>query len=122
MLEHGTFTLSLKGRVLHTFPTGSFNRQGLVKYRQAVLAAVVGKSNWVLYEHAGNGTALTNDALPELIATYCQAQLAGCIGIACEVGPLFKDLINSAAKGKVHIPLLLSEHSTDLDDFISHLP
>lgn len=122
MLEHGTFTLSLKGRVLHTFPQGSFNRPGLVKYRQAVLTAISGLENWVLYEHAGNDAALPRDALPELIETYCQVQSAGCIGIACEVGPLFMDLINTAVQNRLHIPLLLSGHPSELDDFISHLP
>ncbi|WP_102797211.1 hypothetical protein [Bowmanella denitrificans] len=121
MLEHGTFELKLHGRVLHSFPRGSFNRPGLLRYRQALLLAAAKLSGWILYEHAGNEAALTSEALPELIETYRQAEENGCIGIACDVGPLFRDLIQAQALGKLQIPLLLSDKASEIEPFISGL-
>ncbi|GAB3011275.1 hypothetical protein [Bowmanella dokdonensis] len=121
MFEHGAFKLKVEGRVLHTFPEGSFNQPGLVKYRQAVLDEVAGLSGWVLFEHPRNIAAVTNDALTELIDTYRQAQFKGCLGVACEVGAPFDSIISARLDDSIEMPVCFSQDEEQLRDFVSQL-
>ncbi|WP_088329934.1 hypothetical protein [Lacimicrobium sp. SS2-24] len=118
MLEHGEFRVEIKGVVLHTWPVGSFNRPGLLRYQRGVLDACQPLSRWVLFEHPQNVAAVTNDAMQALGETYQLASENGCIAIACEVGPLFKDTINKSFQPILSIPLLASDDAEELDAFV----
>lgn len=121
MFEHGEFTLEVQGPVLHTWPTGSFNKPGLVRYQRGVLAAATGLQDWVLFEHPKNVAAVTNEAMEALGETYKLLSQHGCIGIACEVGPLFKDRINQGFRPLLDIPLLASDDESQLQEFVATL-
>ncbi|ALS99609.1 hypothetical protein [Lacimicrobium alkaliphilum] len=121
MLEHGEYSLELKGQVLHTWPVGSFNRPGLLRYQRGVLAATEPLDRWVLFEHPKNVAAVTNEAMEALGETYQLISQHGCIGIACEVGPLFKDRINQSFRPLLDIPLLASNNERELEEFIAEL-
>ncbi|GGD64955.1 hypothetical protein [Lacimicrobium alkaliphilum] len=121
MLEHGEYKLELQGQVLHTWPEGSFNRPGLLRYQRGVLAAAGPVENWILFEHPKNVAAVTNEAMDALGETYKLISQHGCIGIACEVGPLFKDRINQGFRPLLDIPLLASDNERELEEFIAKL-
>lgn len=121
MLEHGEYKLELKGQVLHTWPVGSFNRPGLLRYQRGVSAATEPVDRWVLFEHPKNVAAVTNDAMEALGETYKLISKHGCIGIACEVGPLFKETINKNFQPILDIPLLASDDADELEKFVASL-
>ncbi|MDF2177848.1 hypothetical protein P2G88_06255 [Aliiglaciecola sp. CAU 1673] len=119
MKEHGTFSLTLIDKTVHSYPIDSFNQYGIERYRDAVLAMAACLNQWLLFEHPRNLAALTPDGLKALGDAYRAFEKAGCEAIAVEVAVLFKTVIERELAEVVKIPLMLDDSEARLSDFLS---
>ena len=119
MLEHGEFTIETEGRVVHVYPKGSFNKQGIAKLCEAVLS-VRPAGKWALFEHPRDVAGVTPDAASELAASYKRMSESGCGAVAVEVMKLWHDVIKMACRGVVTIPVYIDDSESPLRTELSH--
>lgn len=70
MKPHGQYKVTLEGSVVHVFPEGGFNEEGIQEMHEHVLLVAPKNKQWALFEHPKDLAGLTPEALKELIVSY----------------------------------------------------
>ncbi|AWL10677.1 hypothetical protein HMF8227_00169 [Saliniradius amylolyticus] len=118
MLAHGKFRVETQGRIVHTYPEEGFNEEGIRQYCLKVLEQGNTLQSWLLFEHPRNLAAVTSEAEVELSNAYRLFESAGCVAIACEVGPVYRDMVQNQLGANVSIPVLASDNMDALNQFL----
>ncbi len=121
MKEHGNFQIKVVGNVIHTFASDGFNEYGIARYRQQVLALTKCLTTWQLYEHIGDSSGLTPEAVSELTKTYQSFASNGCMAIAVEINSTLAYLIEKRLFPHLVIAKLASNDPDELELFLQSL-
>ena len=117
-LSHGNFDLFVENNVVHTFPSGGFNPEGIIEIRQEILKHAKTFDWWILFEHPGNKAGLTPEAVKEIVRSFQHFEQAGCKAIAMEVHPTWGWAMHNSVAKNINIPLCFDEDKTLVEQWI----
>ena len=120
MEGHGDYTIQLIGNVVHVFPIGGFNEQGIEELQQAILKAAPKSEKWALLEHPKGMAGLTPEAAEQLISGYLKFSRVNCAAIGLEVSSVWKMTIERVAQDKLMIPLFCDSDGIKVESLIQH--
>ena len=104
MKPHGQYKLYLEGDILHVYPFGGFNVQGIIELHQTIILRAPSGS-WALFEHLIDKAGLTPDAVSEVIRFYRRLQSINCVAAALEMSPVWQGVFEEYIVGKLDIPI-----------------
>ena len=122
MWAHGNFKIELKGNVIHVYPVGGFNKEGIDEVHTEVSIVAPNNTAWILFEHPKDLAGLTPEALDALVESYLKFQEQNCSAIALEICSTWEGVVRRALKDKLYIPLFLSDDLTYLENQIGKMP
>lgn len=115
MGPHGNFKIELINDVVHIFPSGGFNEQGIREIRDQVLLAAPTTKPWGVLEHPKDLAGLTPEAAKELLKSYQTFSKRNCIVVALEVCSTWQAVIESLLNGDLDIPFHLNSDLEQLE-------
>ena len=115
MDPHGEYTISVDNNIVHVYPVGGFNAQGIIDLRKSIYSAAPKHQPWILFEHPLNLAGLTPDAIESIILSYQSFSKINCLAIALEVSTTWHSVFRSEIVGHVDIPVLLGDNLADLN-------
>lgn len=118
MQPHGDYKVELINDVVHVFPLGGFNEEGIQEVREQVLLIAPKDRAWGLFEHPKDLAGLTPEALGELLKSYQYFSDFNCKVVALEVNATWQGVIEKGLKGNLDIPFSLSNDLDQLEVFI----
>jgi len=115
---HGEMEIVLEGNIVHTYPQGAFNGEGIKKFRQKILEKAPRNKPWILFEHPMNEAEITPEALIELEKTFLACEENGCFAIVQESSLVYGIVVQIYALGLLNIPSMVSKDRDELLRFI----
>ena len=119
MEPHGYFDVERKNSVVHAYPRGGFNAQGIIALRTEVISQAP-TTPWLLFEHPKEFAGLTPDAVEALKESYLIFSSLRCCAIALEFSTTWKSLIDKEITKDVNIPIFMGKDSEELQNQLSN--
>ena len=119
MREHGTFHLKLIGDIVHMYPKGGFNEQGIKAYHDQLLSIAPTDRAWALIEHPKDQAGLTPEAAEALCKLYCEVSELGCRVIGLEINNFWAQTIQNLIKDRVDIPVYFNEDLVEVEKLVN---
>jgi alkyl hydroperoxide reductase subunit AhpC len=119
MESHGDYEITIIDDVVHVFPTGGFNEQGICDLRERILTIAPKDKSWGLFEHPRDLAGLTPDALEEILKSYQAFIKINCQVIALEANSTWQGVIEKKLKGNLSIPFYLGDNEKELASLIN---
>lgn len=120
MEPHGEYKIELIANIVHVFPTGGFNEQGIKKLHKEIASIRPLNKQWVLFEHPREISGLTPESIEELISCYQLLSELNCAFVVLEISPTWQAVFENSIIGKVNIPVYLSDDLMQLEQIIQH--
>ena len=118
MQPHGDYKVELINDVVHVFPLGGFNEEGILKVREQILLVIPTKRPWALFEHPRELAGLTPEAADELLKTYLHISKLNCKVVAVEACSTWQGVIEKTLHGNLDIPYYLSDDLEQLEKLV----
>lgn len=118
MESHGDYTIQLVGNVVHVFPVGGFNEEGIEEVQEEILKTAPSSENWALLEHPKGLAGLTPEAAEKLISGYQQFSQLNCVAIGLESSPVWQLTIERLARDKLDIPIFSDSDGIKIESLI----
>lgn len=107
MNPHGDYKIELINDVIHVFPIGGFNEEGIQEVRDAILLLAPKNRPWGLFEHPKDLAGLTPEAADELLKTYRYISEMNCKVVALEICSTWQGVLERTLHGNLDIPYYL---------------
>jgi len=114
MKAHGEYRIEVIENIVHVFPTGDFNAQGISALHKEISELAPKGKAWALFEHPYNYAGLTPEAIDELIQSYNNLAKINCVVAALEISTPWQHIFESLVLNKVNIPIFLDSCSDKL--------
>ncbi|GEA11125.1 hypothetical protein [Alteromonas sp. KUL49] len=114
MKPHGDYKIKVSGNIVHTFPVGGFNSEGIEELHKDILAKAP-KNSWVLFEHPFNTAGLTPEAVDEIVRSYQCFETNRCLAIALELSSTWQRLFETSIVEHLNIPVYLGSSGESLE-------
>jgi hypothetical protein len=121
MFAHGEYTIEVKDQVVHTYPSGAFNQEGLEKIHSSILENRPEHENWGLYEHPDDSSGLTPEAIEELLHFYQSLESEQCQFICMQMSMLASKMFEVMIDQKVTIPVYINPSEQTLANLTQQL-
>ncbi|RTR39493.1 hypothetical protein EKG38_06705 [Shewanella canadensis] len=118
MKPHGEYKIELMNNIVHVFPSGGFNEQGIIQLHKKIASIAPHDKPWALLEHPKNIAGLTPEAVEELINSYQNLGKLNCVAAGLEVSSTWRRVFETLIVGKVDIPVYLNSDSEKLEQLI----
>ena len=115
MKPHGNYKVELRHDIVHVFPVGGFNEDGIRDVREQVLLIAPKNRPWGLFEHPKDLAGLTPEASEELLKSYQIFSKLNCIVIALEICSTWQGVIEKVLTNNLDIPVYLNNDLGQLD-------
>jgi len=115
MIPHGEYTIEVLGNVVHVFPKGGFNAQGIEKLHEDITSLAPKNQAWVLFEHPNNAAGLTPEAVEQITRSYQRLAKQNCIAVALEISSTWQGVFETSIVNKLDIPVLLNSQPDVLE-------
>lgn len=115
MQEHGYFDIKLIGDVIHVYPVGGFNTDGIKALHNEIRTIAPTDRDWALIEHPKDGAGLTPEAADELCKNYSQLSKLGCKAIGLEINQFWARAIQRLIANKIDIPVYFHEDIQEVE-------
>ncbi|MDC0602545.1 hypothetical protein OAP14_05890 [Aliiglaciecola sp.] len=109
MNAHGEYEIKKDGFIVHVYPAGAFNYEGIIELKSEVLNIVSTEKKWVLFGHHTNQAFVIPEALDALIDAFNEYALHGCIAIFQEASTVRADTLEKLVKPSVNIPFEIND-------------
>lgn len=117
-LEHGNYRLLVEGRIIHNYPSGGFNSEGIKALTDAILDAAPSVGNWALFEHPKTDAGLTPDGIEAIKMMYEILIERGCVAIALEIGLTFGKVLDSQVLSTLNVPTMVGDNELAIEVFL----
>tara|TARA_R110000764_G_scaffold19811_4_gene51549 strand:- start:11223 stop:11606 length:384 start_codon:yes stop_codon:yes gene_type:complete len=123
MESHGDYKINLTGNVIHIYPSGSFNQEGVKQLNDKVLLIAPQNSPWALLAHADESAGLTPEAVNEIINFFQQISKENCVVIGIAALPTWQGVLEKSIKenADITIPVYLDANLSKLDSLIKKI-
>ena len=118
MQAHGNYKIELIKNIVHVFPSGGFNEQGVIQLHKEIASIAPHNMAWALLEHPKNVAGLTPEAVQELIKSYQNLSKLNCVVAGLEVSSTWQGVFEKSIVGKVNIPVYLNNDLAKLEQLI----
>lgn len=119
MKSHGNFVVELINDVVHIFPSGGFNEEGIIEIRDQVLLIAPTDKPWGVFEHPKDLAGLTPEATQELLKSYQIYSQNNCVFVALEVCSTWQGVIEKMINGNLDIPFYQDSNLSQLETLIN---
>ena len=113
MQAHGEFQVKLIKQVVHTYPEGGFNKEGIKAVHHAILESVQNTAKWALFEHPKDEAGITPDAVEEMLFFYHRIEHQGCQFICVDLNHLSAVMFKNMVQKHLTIPTLINPLETE---------
>ena len=107
MRAHGDYNLVLKGNIIHVYPTGGFNAEGVEALHRDISDLMPENESWALFEHPKDLAGLTPDAIEMLILYYKKLSQLNCCAVALEISPTWRGIFERLIVKHLEIEVFL---------------
>ena len=121
MESHGNYKIELIENIVHIYPSGGFNEQGVKQLNDKVLLIAPLETPWALVAHPDDSAGLTPEAVNEIVRFLQQISKMNCVVIGMEVLPTWQGVLESSIKGNVSIPIYMDTNMTTLSPLIKNI-
>jgi len=121
MSPHGKYKIELIGNVVHVFPTGGFNEQGIRQMHKEIASIAPKIKPWALLEHPKDIAGLTPEAIEELVSCYKSLSSINCVVAALQISGAWQGVFETRIVDKVNIPVYLDCDLALLEKQITHI-
>ncbi len=118
MKPHGDCKVELINDVVHIFPIGGFNEEGIRDIRDRILSIAPIDKPWGLFEHPKDLAGVTPEAAEELLQTYLTISKFNCKVVALEVCSTWQGVLEKTLDGNLDIPYYFSNELEELNTLI----
>jgi len=118
MQAHGDYKIELIDKVVHVYPRGGFNEEGIIAMHKEIAAIAPSNCAWALLEHPKNIAGLTPKAITEIIKGYQQLIAHNCVVIGLEISSAWQDVFEKNVIANVDLPIYLSSDVSALEKVI----
>ena len=118
MKSHGDYKVELINDIVHIYPVGGFNAEGILDVRGSVLSIAPTDRPWGLFEHPKDLAGLTPEASDELLKSYQEFSEHNCIAVALEICSTWQGVVERKLSDNLDIPFYLSN---DLEQLIGSM-
>lgn len=119
MEAHGYFDVERIDSIVHAYPRGGFNAQGIIALRTEVISQAP-QTPWILFEHPKELAGLTPDAVDALKESYLIFSTLKCCAIALEISTTWKNVIDKQITQDLSIPIFMGKDNKALQDQIAN--
>lgn len=116
--EHGNYRLLVEGAMIHNYPSGGFNAEGIKALADEILAAAPKGQAWVLFEHPKLDAGLTPDGIEAIKMMYDILIDHGCMAIALEIGQTFGNVLERDVLSDLKVPSMTGSDEAKLESFL----
>lgn len=120
MESHGNYRIELTENIVHIYPSGGFNEQGVKQLNDKVLLIAPDENPWALMAHPDESAGLTPDAVEEIVSFLQKISKKNCVVIGMQVLPTWQGVLEKALKGNVNIPVYLDASMEKLAPLIKN--
>lgn len=107
MRAHGDYKIEVIGQIVHVYPIGGFNVQGIQAMHCDIIKAAPRQNGWALFEHPKGEAGLTPDAVHSLIEHYQHLVDMNCCAVALEISSTWRAIFEKLVAEQLTIPILL---------------
>ena len=107
MESHGTYKIELIGNIVHIYPSGGFNEQGVKQLNDKIILIAPRDTTWALLAHPDDSAGLTPEAVNEIVKFFQQLNTVNCVAVAMEVAPTWQGVLEKSFVGNVSIPVFM---------------
>jgi len=118
MNPHGDFKIELIDNVVHVYPSGGFNEQGVELLNEEIVSIAPQDQPWAVLEHPKNSAGLTPEALSKIAGFYQKIGELNCVALGFEISSTWKGVLEKAFIDKVDIPICMSNDLEKVELFI----
>jgi len=106
MKPHGDYKIRVSNNIVHVFPVGGFNPEGIEALHKDIVSSAPANS-WVLFEHPCDTAGLTPEAVDAIVRSYQNLAKINCVAIALEISSTWKYLFEKNIVAQIAIPVYL---------------
>ena len=121
MESHGNYKIELCENIVHIYPSGGFNEQGVKQLNDEVLLIAPDEAPWALMAHPDDSAGLTPEAVNEIVSFFQLISKKNCVVIGMEVLPTWQGVLENSIKGNVNIPVYMDVNMTKLSPLINNI-
>ncbi len=121
IVAHGNYRLLIEGRIIHNYPVGGFNAEGIMHLADDIAAAAPPTGHWVLFEHPKSDAGLTPDGVEAIRMMYEILMERGCLAIGMEVGMVFGAVLQRDVFNGLGIPSMVGEDEVAIEAFLTRI-
>ncbi len=118
MKPHGDYKIEVIDNVVHVYPTGGFNEQGIKLMHEDIASIAPLNKRWALFEHPKNIAGLTPESIEELVRCYQHLSKLNCVVAALEISSAWQGVFEKSVIGKVSVPVYLNRDIAKLEQLI----
>jgi len=108
----------VEGRIIHNYPVGGFNAEGIKAVTDAIIDIAPSKGHWALFEHPKKDAGLTPDGLEASQMMYEIFIENGCVAIALEIGCTFGGVLDREVLHDLPVPTMTGQDETNIEAFL----
>ena len=121
IVAQGNFRLLIEGRIIHNYPVGGFNAQGIMHLADDIVAAAPPSGDWVLFEHPKADAALTEDGMQAIRMMYEILTERGCVAIGLELEPELGAQLQKEVLNGLSIPSMVETDEVAIEAFLARI-
>lgn len=117
--EHGNYQLMVEGRIIHNYPVGGFNAEGIKSLTDAIVDIAPANGHWALFEHPKVNAGLTPDGVEAIKMMYEILIEHGCVAIALEIGFTFGNVLERKVLQHLVVPTMTGLEEEKIEAFLT---
>ena len=121
IVAQGNFRLLIEGRIIHNYPVGGFNAQGIMHLADDIVSAAPPSGDWVLFEHPKADAALTEDGMQAIRMMYEILTERGCVAIGLELEPELGAQLQKEVLNGLSIPSMVETDEVAIEAFLARI-
>lgn len=107
MESHGKYKIELIGNIVHIYPSGGFNEQGVKQINDNIILIAPRYTAWALLVHPDDSAGLTPEAVNEIVKFFQQLNTVNCVAVALEITSTWQGVLEKSLVGNVSIPVFM---------------
>lgn len=118
MESHGNYKIELISNVVHIYPSGGFNEQGVQQLNEEIVKIAPLKIAWALLAHPQDSAGLTPEAVNEIVKFFNYISTLNCVAVGIEVSSTWQGILEKSIVGNVNIPVYMNNDLLSFEHLI----
>lgn len=116
-LAHGTFHIEIVGNIIHGYPEGAFNPEGVSDYYETILKEAEQFNGWGYFLHTNDNYGMTPEA-KAMIPKYIDRLVENsCVAMGLLVTNMVAESIANRLRLEISLPICVSSDCSEIEAF-----